>query len=73
MSVSLDINNGVMAVGQARVRYHGTEHWLYIGHDQYVDDGNQIASIYCPSLGYPDGQVTVQYFIVGPTKNILTH
>ena len=60
MSTDLDIKTAIMAVGRARVRYHGTENWLYIGHDSYVDDnGNQIASVFCPSLGYPDGQVSL--------------
>ena len=60
--MGLDISNGVMAVGQARVRYHGTKHWLYLGHDENVDDDrNKIAIIYCLKLGYSYGEVSVNY------------
>ena len=58
MSVNLDMSSGIMAVGRAGVRYHGTDNWLYIGHDEFVDvDGNQIGRVYCSSLGYGDGHV----------------
>ena len=46
-----------MAVGEAMIKYPGTDQWLYLGFDPDLVEEKQLATVYCRMLGYNGGEV----------------
>ena len=61
MTVDLPKKDGHFAVGEAMIRYPGTDEWLYLGHDPELVEETQLARVFCGMLGHDSGEVSTLF------------